>query len=90
MIAPKVDILVLRDSTAALQAVTRFAYSGHGRSMDLVEVVDQIGRRSTVGLNTLLGLVKAHVGIEGNELVDLMGKAGCRKSLLAQMTEGGE
>ena len=80
MIAPKVDILVLRDSTAALQAVTRFACRGHGRSMDLVEVVDQIGRHSTVGLSTPLGLVKAHVGIEGNELVDLMGKARCRKS----------
>ena len=38
--SPKVDILVLFDSTAALQAIKHAARDGRGRSRDLVEVVD--------------------------------------------------
>ena len=33
--------------------------------------------------------MKAHVGIDGHERADLMAKAGCRESLLPQVTEGG-
>ena len=87
--APNVDALVLSDSTAALRAIKRAADRGHGRSRDLVEVVDEIGRRVTKGLSTQFGWVKAHVGVERNERVDLMAKAGCRESLLLQVTEGG-
>ena len=87
--APDVDVLVLSDSTAALRAIKRAADIGRGRSRDLVEVVDEIGRRITKGLSTELGWVKAHVGIDGNERADLMAKAGCRESLLPQVTEGG-
>ena len=42
---PEVDLLVLSDSTAALQAIVRAARSGRGRTRDLVEVVDELGRR---------------------------------------------
>ena len=64
--APDVDVLVLSDSTAALRAIKRAADSGRGRSRDLVEVVDEIGRRITKGLSTEFGWVKAHVGRDGN------------------------
>ena len=86
---PEVDILVLSDSTAALRAIKRTARSGRGRTRDLVEVVDEVGRRSLLGLSTQFGWVKAHAGVDGNERADLMAKAGCRESLLPQITEGG-
>ena len=87
--APEVDILVLSDTTAALQADKRAARTGHGRSRDLVEVIDKVGRRSLMDLSTGFGWVKAHVGLNGNERADLMAKAGCRESLLLQVTERG-
>ena len=73
--APDVDVLVLSDSTAALRAIKRAAGSGRGRSRDLVEVVDEIGRRIMKGLSTEFGWVKAHAGIVGNERANLMAKA---------------
>ena len=87
--APDVDMLVLSDSMAALRAIKRGADRGRGRSRDLVEVVDEVGRRIMKGLSTQFGWVKAHVGVDGNERADLMAKAGCRESLLPQVTEGG-
>ena len=87
--APDVDVLVLSDSMAALRAIKRAADRGRGRSRDLVEVVDEVGRRTMRGLSTQVGWVKAHAGVDGNERADLMAKAGCRESLLPQMTEGG-
>ena len=87
--ASEVDLLVLLDSTAALQAIVRAAHNGRGRTRDLVEVVDEVGRRGLLGLSTQFGWVKAHAGIGGNERADLMAKAGCRESLLPQVTEGG-
>ena len=87
--APEVDLLVLSDSTAALRANTRAAHSGRARTRSLVEVVDKVGRRSLLGLSTQFGWVKPHAGIVANERADLMAKAGCRESLLPQITEGG-
>ena len=49
--APEVDMLVLSDSTAALQAVVRAACNARGRIRDLVEVVDEVGRRGQMGLS---------------------------------------
>ena len=86
--APKVEMLVLSDSTAALQAIVSAAHSGRGRTRDPVEVMDEVGRRSLLGLSTRFGWVKAHTGIDGNERADLMAKAGCRESILPQATEG--
>ena len=74
--AAEVDMLVLSDSTAALQAIVRAAGSGRGRTRDLVEVVDEVGRRGQLGLSTQFGWVKAHAGIDGTERADLMAKAG--------------
>ena len=87
--APEVDNLVLSDSTAALEAVKRAAHDGRGRSRDLVEVVDEVGRRSQMGLSTRFGWVKANVGIDGNERADLIVKTGSGESLLPQVMEGG-
>ena len=87
--APEVDILVLSNSTAVLRAIKRAASSGRGRSRDLVELVDEVDRRSLIELSRQFGRVKAHVGIDGNERADLMVKARCRKSLLPSVTEGG-
>ena len=87
--ALEVDILVLSDSSAALQAIRHAARDGCGRSRDLVEVVDEVGRLCRVGLSTRFEWVKAHVGIDGNDKADLMAKTGCRESLLPQVTEGG-
>ena len=88
-IAPEFDISVLSDSTAALQAVKHAARDGRGRSRDLVEVVEEVGRRRRMGLSTWFGWVKAHVGIDRNERADLMAMTGCRESLLSQVTAGG-
>ena len=68
----KVDILVLCDSTAALQAIKHGAWDGCGRFRDLVEVLDEVGRRRRMGLSTRFGCVKANVGIDGNEKADQM------------------
>ena len=54
-----------------------------------MEVVDEVARRSLMGLSTRFGWVKAHVGIDGNERADLMAKVGCRESLQPQVTERG-
>ena len=86
---PEVDILVLSYSMAALQAIKGAACSGCGRTRDLVEVVDEVGRRSLLGLSTQFGWVKAHAGVDGNERADRRAKAGCRESLLPQIMEGG-
>ena len=50
--APEVDMLVLSDSRAALHAVVRAACNGRGRTRDLVEVVDEVGRGGKMGLST--------------------------------------
>ena len=85
----EVGILVLSDSKAALLSIKRAARNGHGRIRDLVEVVDEVGRRTGMGLGIRFEWVKAHVGIRNNERADLMAKAGCREPLLPQVTEGG-
>ena len=82
-------MLVLSDSRAALQAIKRAARSGRGHTRDLVDVGEEVGRRNMSGLSTRFGFIKAHTGIDGNERADLMAKAGCRESLLPQVTQGG-
>ena len=87
--AQDVDLLILSDSTAVLLAIKQAAKGGRGRFRDLVEVVDEVGRRSMRGLSMQFRWVKAHVGVDGNERADLLAKAGCRESLLPQVTDGG-
>ena len=87
--APEVDVLVLSDSTAALQAIKHTARDGRGHSRELLEVMDQVRRLCRMGLSTRFGWVKAHVGIDGYEKADRMAKTGCREPLLPQVTEGG-
>lgn len=82
-------MLVLSDSSSALLGLKQGARNGHGRTKDLVEVVDEVGRRTRMGLSVHFGWVKAHVGIRGNERADLMAKAGCRESILPQVMKGG-
>lgn len=83
------DILVLTDLKVSLLAIKRSVNSGKGRSRDLVEVVNEVGRPNKLGLSTQFGRVKAHVGIDGNEHVDRITKTGCRESLLPKVREGG-
>ena len=40
-----------------------------------MEVVDEVDRRCRMGLRTLFGWVKPHVGIDGNVKADLMVKS---------------
>ena len=87
-LAPDVDMLVLTDSRAALMDIEKSANIGRGRTRDLVEVLDEVGRRSLLGLSTRFGWAKAHAGIRGNERADQMAKTGCRESFQPQDTEG--
>ena len=80
------DILVLTDSRASLLAIRKSACSGKGRARDLVEVVNEVGRHSQVGLSTQFGWVKAHVGIAGSKHMGRIAKAGCKESLLPKVT----
>lgn len=48
-----------------------------------------IGGRIARGSSLRFGWVKVHVGVEGSEWADAMAKAGCRGSLLPQISEGG-
>lgn len=81
-LALNTDVLVLSDSKAALLGIGRAASCGQGKTRDLVEVVDEVGRRDGLGYGVQFGWVKAHVGIYGNKRADLMAKAGWRESLL--------
>ena len=86
--APDVGTLVLTDLIASLLAIRRSASSGRGRTRELVEVVDEVGRSSQLGLNTQFGWVKAHVGVVGNDHEDQIAKAGGWQTLLPQMMKG--
>lgn len=84
-----VDLLVLTDSMAALAMVAQAGQSGKGQTRALVEVADEMGRCESLGLLVKFRWVIAHVAIPGNNRVDAMAKAGCRASLLPQVTEDG-
>lgn len=86
--APGVGTLVMTDLIASLLAIGRSASSGRGCTRELVEVVDEVGRRSQLGLNTQFGWVKAHVGVVGNDHEDQIAKAGGWQTLLPQMMKG--
>lgn len=72
-----VSVLVLLNSKPAQLGIRQAAKSGHGRTRDLVEVVDEVGRRTGMGLDIWFWLVKAHIGIWVNECAELMAKTGC-------------
>lgn len=81
------DLPILTDSKVTLASIVQAGRLGKGRTRDLVEVVDGVGRRLALGLTVRFGWVKAHVEMLGNEGADVMVKAGCRPSLLPQVTE---
>lgn len=56
-------VLVWSALRAALLGKKQAARNGHGRPRDLVEVIDEVGRRTRMGLGIRLGWVKAHVGM---------------------------
>ena len=88
-LTPDVGILVLSDSRAALLGMRRAARSGHGRTKHLVEVIEEVGRSTGIGLVVRFGWVKAHVRIRSNVRLNLMANTCWRESLLPQVTEGG-
>ena len=54
-LAPDVDILVLTDLKASLLPIKRSVSSGKGRTRDLVEVVNEVGRPSQLDLSMEFG-----------------------------------
>ena len=66
------EILILADSKAAIAAVRKAGRTGKARSSHLKTVVDEIGVRGPGMVK--LGWVKAHMGILGNEAVDVLAK----------------
>ena len=83
------DILLLSDSVAALTAVREAARRGKGRTSVLVEVVDQLGGLINGGHSVKIGWVKSYIGVKGNEIADVMAKAGCYPTRRPVYTEGG-
>ena len=86
---PEGALLILSDSVAAIKPIVNAADMGSARTRDLREVADMIGERQGMGHSVRLGWVKAHVGIEGNEVVDAIAKGGCRAPLCPVIMEGG-
>ena len=86
---PKVPLLVLSDSRAALAAVRSAASAGVARTADLRRVVDQVGEWALEGVPLRFGWVKAHVGVLGNERADALAKAGCAGGGLCEGYGGG-
>lgn len=82
LMASDVDLLVLTDSKAAVASIVQAGQLGKGRTRDLVEVVNGVGRHLALGLMVRFRWVKAHVEIQGNERVDTLAKVGCRPFLL--------
>ena len=84
-------VLLLTDSRAAIQAVQKAGKRGVARTRGLAEVVRRLaaideehGEGSAV-----LGWVKAHVGITGNERADEQAKLAAEGRNGAAVTEGG-
>lgn len=59
-----VVVLVLSEFKPAIQNVKQAAGRGHGRTRDLLEVFDEVGRHTEMRLNIRFVWVKAHVGIQ--------------------------
>lgn len=86
---PHVDLLALTNSTATHVIVAQAGQSGKGQTRALAEVADEIGCPESLGLLVRFGWVIAHLALSSNKRADTMAKAGCRASLLPQVTEGG-
>ena len=84
-------VIILSDSKAAIQAVIKVGRRGKARTRDLVQMGNEIrNRQSLYGPdNVAVGLVKVHIGIEGNEKADMMAKMEAAKEGRNHVIEGG-
>lgn len=62
-LTPDVGVIVLSDSKAAPLGMKQDGGSGHGCTKDMVEVINEVGRPTRMGLGIRVGWVKADVGI---------------------------
>ena len=84
-------VLLLTDSRAAIQAVQKAGKRGVARTRGLVEVVRRLAAidEEHGGGSAILGWVKAHVGISGNERADEQAKLATEGRDGTAVTEGG-
>ena len=84
------DILLLKDSRAAIQATQNAGIRRKARTRALAALGSEISTRQALyGCgNVKLGWVISHIGIVGNEEADAMAKMGAEKESGGEITEG--
>ena len=85
------DILLLRDSGAAIQATKNTGTRGKTRTRALAALGNKISKRQALyGSGHInIGWVNSHIGIVGKEEADAMAKIGAEKDSVGEITERG-
>ena len=70
----KNKVLILADSSAAIAAVKKAGRTVEARSRHLQKIVNEVAEIREEGGEVKIGWVKAHMGILGNEVTDVLAK----------------